>query len=48
LNKDFNTQLLISETVWHAVRGQGIPAESLGCVPIRGRDAAVELFAVVT
>ena len=29
LNKEFNTQLLISETVWRAVRGQGTHAASL-------------------
>jgi adenylate cyclase len=48
LNKEFNTQLLISETVWHAVRGQGAHAESLGKVPIRGREEAVEIFALAT
>jgi class 3 adenylate cyclase len=48
LNKEFNTQLLISETVWHAVRGQGTHAASLGKVPIRGREEAVEIFALAT
>ena len=48
LNKEFNTQLLISETVWQAVRGQWPHAASLGKVPIRGREDAVELFALAT
>jgi len=30
LNKEFNTQLLISETVWNTVRGQWTHAVSLG------------------
>jgi adenylate cyclase len=48
LNKEFNTQLLVSATVWQAVRGQGLSAASLGPVPIRGREEAVELFALAT
>ena len=48
LNKEFNTQLLISETVWNAVRGQWTHAASLGKVPIRGREEAVEIFALAT
>ena len=48
LNKEFNTQLLISETVWHAVRGQGTHAASLGKVPIRGREETVEIFVLAT
>ena len=48
LNKEFNTQLLISETVWQAVREQWPHAASLGHVPIRGREDAVELFALAT
>src|SRR5215813_6174376 len=48
LNKEFDTQLLISETVWHAVRGQGTSAASLGKVPIRGREDAVEIFVLAT
>jgi adenylate cyclase len=48
LNKEFNTQLLISETVWHAVREQGTPATSLGKVPIRGHEEAVGIFALAT
>lgn len=48
LNKEFNTQLLISETVWQAVRGQGTHAAFLGKVPIRGREEAVEIFALAT
>ena len=48
LNKEFNTQLLISETVWHAVQGQWPDAASLGHVPIRGREEAVEIFVLAT
>ncbi len=48
LNKEFNTQLLMSETVWQAVREQWPHAASLGHVPIRGREDAVELFALAT
>ena len=46
LNKEFNTQLLISETVWNAIRGQWNNAASLGRVHIRGREEAVEIFAL--
>jgi adenylate cyclase len=48
LNKEFNTQLLISETVWQAVREQWPHATSLGHVPIRGHEDTVELFALAT
>jgi adenylate cyclase len=48
LNKEFNTQLLISETVWQAVREQWPHAASLGHVPIRGHEDTVELFALAT
>jgi adenylate cyclase len=48
LNKEFNTQLLISETVWQAVREQWPDAASLGKVPIRGREEAVEIFVLAT
>jgi adenylate cyclase len=48
LNKEFNTQLLISETVWQAVREQWPHAASLGRVPIRGHEDTVELFALAT
>jgi adenylate cyclase len=48
LNKEFNTQLLISETVWQAVREQWPDAASLGKVPIRGHEEAVEIFVLAT
>jgi adenylate cyclase len=46
LNKEFNTQLLISEEVWHAIRGKWNNAASLGRVQVRGRTEAVEIFAL--
>ena len=46
LNKEFNTQLLISEEVWNAVRGKWNNAAALGRVHIRGREEAVEIFAL--
>jgi hypothetical protein len=35
-------------TLWSAVRGQGTHAASLGKVPSRGREEAVEIFALAT
>ena len=46
LNKEFNTQLLISEAVWNAVQDKWQEAASLGRVHIRGREEAVEIFAL--
>src|SRR5690606_28002445 len=44
LNKDYNSQLLISEAVWRRVPAGRFPAEDLGPVPIRGRSQTLHLF----
>jgi hypothetical protein len=41
-------RLLITETVWHALRGQGPRATSPGKVPIRGREEAVKISVLAT
>jgi adenylate cyclase len=44
LNKEFNSQLLISSEVRAALGDEGADAVSLGEVPIRGYDHAVEVW----
>ena len=44
LNKDFDSQLLISEMVWQAVnadRGKAVP---MGQVQVRGREQAIQVY----
>jgi adenylate cyclase len=44
LNKEFGSQLLISSAVRDALREEGGDAVSLGEVPVRGYDRAVEVW----
>src|SRR5262249_22560543 len=45
LTKDYDARILISESTYREVRGQ-FAVRSLGLVPIRGRDAPVEIYDV--
>ncbi|NNF58089.1 MAG: GAF domain-containing protein [Rhodothermaceae bacterium] len=43
-NKDFDSQLLVSETVWQQVKAKQHRADSLGAVPVRGRAEPLVLY----
>jgi len=47
LNKQFGSQLLISETVWQAVGDRFGDATSIGAVQVKGREAPIQLWQVV-
>ena len=47
LNKQFGSQLLISETVWQAVSDKFGDAIPIGAVQVKGREAPIELWQVV-
>ena len=47
LNKQFGSQLLISETVWQAVSDKFDNATSIGAVQVKGREAPIQLWQVV-
>ena len=47
LNKEFGSQLLISEPVWQAVRDKFDGATPIGAVQVKGREAPVQLWQVV-
>ena len=47
LNKEFGSQLLISETVWQAVSDKFDGATSIGAVQVKGREAPIQLWQVV-
>lgn len=47
LNKEFGSQLLISETVWQAVSDKLDGATSIGAVQVKGREAPIQLWQVV-
>ena len=47
LNKEFGSQLLISETVWQAVSDKVNDATPIGSVQVKGREAPVQLWQVV-
>jgi adenylate cyclase len=47
LNKEFGSQLLISETVWQAVSDKIDDATSIGAVQVKGREAPIQLWQVV-
>lgn len=48
LNKQFGSQLLISETVWEAAGNEGITAAiPMGQVHVKGREAAIQIYQVV-
>jgi len=44
LNKDFHSQLLISEMVWQAVNGESGKAVPMGQVQVRGREQAIQVY----
>ena len=47
LNKEFGSQLLISEPVWQAVSDKFGDATPIGAVQVKGREAPVQLWQVV-
>jgi adenylate cyclase len=47
LNKEFGSQLLISETVWQAVNDKFGDATPIGAVQVKGREAPIQLWQVV-
>jgi len=47
LNKEFGSQLLISETVWQAVSDKYCDATPIGAVQVKGREAPIQLWQVV-
>ena len=44
LNKQFHSQLLISETVWQAIEQPDKQVTALGPVQVKGRDTPVEIY----
>jgi adenylate cyclase len=44
LNKDFDSQLLISEMVWQAVNADPGKAVPMGQVQVRGREQAIQVY----
>ena len=46
MNKEFNSQLLVSEAVWRDLGDAAPDAVPLGALPIRGYDAPVPLWRV--
>lgn len=44
LNKDFDSQLLISEMVWQAVNADEGKAVPMGQVQVRGREQAIQVY----
>jgi len=44
LNKDFDSQLLISEMVWQAVNSDHGKAVPMGQVQVRGREQAIQVY----
>ena len=44
LNKEFNSQLLVSQAVWEALGEQARDAVALGEVPIRGYDRPMAVW----
>ncbi len=47
LNKEFGSQLLISETVWQAVSDKFDDATSIGSVQVKGRESPIQLWQIV-
>jgi class 3 adenylate cyclase len=47
MNRQFDSQLLISRDVWDGLDDHKPKAKSVGVVPVRGRDASIEVFRVV-
>ena len=46
LNKQFGSQLLISETVWQDINGQFREATPIGAVRVKGREAPIQVYQV--
>jgi adenylate cyclase len=46
LNKQFGSQLLISETVWQAISAKFNEATSIGAVQVKGREAPIQVYKV--
>jgi len=46
LNKQFGSQLLISETVWQTVRDKIEDATPMGAVQVKGREAPIQVYQV--
>ena len=46
LNKQFDSQLLISEMVWQAVGDDRRKAQPMGEVQVRGRESAIQIYQV--
>ena len=46
LNKQFGSQILISENVWQNVNGQLRDATPIGAVQVRGREAPIQVYQV--
>ena len=44
LNKEFNSNLLVSEPVWQAIGGPTFGGEALGPAKVKGREEAVQVF----
>lgn len=44
LNKQFQSQLLVSETVWRAINSFGYDAEALGSVSVKGKQESVRVY----
>jgi adenylate cyclase len=44
LNKEYNSQLLVSKVVWDAIQGNGYTGKDIGLVDIRGHTDAVRLY----
>jgi len=46
LNKEFDSQLLISEIVWQSLDAQFAPARPMGHVQVRGRQEPIQVYQV--
>jgi len=46
LNKQFGSQLLISETVWHDINENFRDATPIGAVQVKGREAPIQVYQV--
>jgi adenylate cyclase len=44
LNKQFDSQLLISEEVWNAVSEHALEAILIGETQVKGRDATIQVY----
>ena len=47
LNKQFNSQLLMSEEVWSAARDHAATAERIGETHVKGRSAPIQIYKLV-